>query len=375
MTPTELTMSSADLDERDIRAVVEVLESGRLALGPKCEAFEQALAHRAGVAHGIGVSSGTAALHVIVRSLGIGPGDEVILPSFTFAATANSLLFEGATPVFADIERDTFNLDPADVERRITERTRAIAVVDVFGHPAEWDALTAIAERHGLAVIADSCEAIGATYRGRPIGSFGDAATFAFYPNKQITTGEGGMIVTDDDAIAEAARSLRNQGRPAMGAWLTHERLGYNYRLDEMSAALGVSQVARLDEILAKRKRVADGYAERLAAIDGLRGPQVRDHVEPSWFVYVVLLEPGLDRDAVMRQLDEAGVPTRAYFDPLHLQPYLKDRIDVPGGLPVTESVAARTIALPFHNHLIDAQLDRVAETLGVAVEAAHAQN
>jgi perosamine synthetase len=306
-----------------------------------------------------------------VKSLGIGAGDEVLVPSFTFAASVNALLYEGATPVFVDIEDATYNLDPRDLKRKITAKTRAIMAVDVFGHPAPWDDLLEIAAEHGVDIIDDSCEALGAEYRGRKLGSFGAAAAFAFYPNKQITTGEGGMIVTDSDEIARVSRSLRNQGRGEMGAWLVHERLGYNYRLDEMSAALGVSQMRRIDRVLAKREDVAQRYTSKLEALDWLRPPRVRPNVRMSWFVYVVTLAEELDRDLVMRRVEAHGVPVRGYFPPVHLQPYLREAgIDIRAeGLPVTESVARRTIALPFHSSLTDADIEQVVSALKRAVE------
>jgi perosamine synthetase len=360
-------MSAPDLDESDERAVVEALRSGVLALGPHAEEFERLCADLAGRAHGIAVNSGTAGLHLIVRALGIGEGDEVLVPSFTFAASANAFLFEGATPVFVDIDPDTFNLDPAELEARRTPRTKAVMVVDLFGHPAEWDGIERAAR--GLLLIEDSCEAIGAVYRSRAVGGFGRAGCFAFYPNKQMTTGEGGTIVTDDDELARLCRSMRNQGRGEMGAWLRHERLGFNYRMDELSAALGVSQIHRLDAFLAKRAHVAQMYTERLAAFDWVRPPVVRPHVKMSWFVYVVTLAEEIDRDAVMGSLAAAGIPSRAYFPPLHLQPYIRERFGTREGmLPVTEDVAHRTLALPFHNNLTEAQVERVVKTLADAV-------
>jgi perosamine synthetase len=366
-------MSSPDLDERDIEAVLEVVRSGRLALGPKADQFEEVVADYAGVRHAVAVSSGTAALHLIVKGLGIGPGDEVLVPSFTFAASVNAILFERATPVFVDIEPDTLNLAPADVEAKISSRTRAIMAVDVFGHPADYDALEPIAKRHGLALIDDSCEALGAEYRGRRVGSFGRAATFAFYPNKQITTGEGGMLVSDDGELARLARSLRNQGRGEMGAWLEHERLGFNYRLDEMSAALGLSQMRRLEEILGRRERVARLYSARLKGLSGLRPPVVRPEVRMSWFVYVVVLSEGRERDPIMAALEARGIPVRGYFPPVHLQPYIRGLLG--GGesrLPVTESVARRTIALPFHGHLRETEVEQVVRALDEVMGEGH---
>jgi perosamine synthetase len=362
-------MSAADLEEADIQSVVAVLRSGRLALGPRTEAFEQQIAEYLGVSHAVAVNSGTAALHLIVRSLGLGPGDEVLVPSFTFAASVNAILYEGAHPVFVDIEPATYNLDPDALTAAITPRTRAIMVVDVFGHPAEWDALSRIADRHGLALIDDACEALGAEYRGAKMGRFGAAASFAFYPNKQITTGEGGMIVTDQAQIARLARSLRNQGRAEMGAWLEHEHLGYNYRMDEMSAALGASQLSRLESFLAKRERVAAAYTERLAGREWVRTPAVQPHVRMSWFVYVITLASGLDRDAVIAALEAQGVPARGYFSPVHRQPYLEGRLGrAKADLSVTEDVARRTLALPFHNTLSEAEVEHVIAALERAV-------
>ena len=360
-----IPMASADLDESDLEAVVEVVRSGRLALGARTHEFEELLASYVGVRHAVAVNSGSAALHLAVKALNLGPGDEVLVPSFTFAASVNAFLFEGAAPVFVEIEAETYNLDPADLEQRITPRTRAIMAVDAFGHPADWDALDRIAAKHGLAVIDDSCEALGAAYRGRRLGQFGDAAAFAFYPNKQITTGEGGMLVTNRDDIATMARSLRNQGREEMSAWLDHRYLGYNYRLDEMSAALGVSQMRRLDTFLAKRAHVAALYSERLGGGDCVRVPHVRPEVTMSWFVYVVTLAADLDRDAVMRGLEQRGVPSRGYFSPVHLQPYIQERFGCrEGSLPITERLARHTIALPFHNNLTEREVDRVATAL-----------
>jgi dTDP-4-amino-4,6-dideoxygalactose transaminase len=363
-------MSFPELDETDIEAVVRVLRSGRLALGPQSDEFEKSIADYVGTEHAIAVSSGTAALHLIVKALGIGQGDEVIVPSFTFAASVNCFLYEGAIPVFVDIEPDTYNLDPRDVERKITPRTKAIMVVDVFGHPAEWDEIRRIASSHGLRVIDDSCEALGAEFRGRRLGGLGDAAAFAFYPNKQMTTGEGGIVVTNDDDIARLCRSLRNQGRAEMGSWLEHERLGYNYRMSELSAALGVSQLQRIEEFLVKREAVARCYTERLRRFDWVRPPVVKSHVRMSWFVYVVTLSEGLRRDEVIRRMEDRGIPARGYFSPFHLQPYILDLLKSQvNKLPVTESVAPRTLALPFHNKLTTEQVDQVVSALSAAAE------
>jgi perosamine synthetase len=393
-----IAMSAPDITEEDVRAVAEVVRSGRLALGPKTEQFEQMMADYVGVKHAVAVSSGTTALHLIVSALEIGPGDsargikrdlphgirgtkishgvkgipraEVLVPSFTFASSVNVVLYQKATPVFVDIEADTYNLDPEDVRRKITSRTRAIMAVDVFGHPAEWDALSHIAEEHDLMVIDDSCEALGARYKGRKLGTFGDASAFAFYPNKQMTTGEGGIIVTDSDEIASMCRSLRNQGRGEMGAWLEHERLGYNYRMTEMSAALGVSQLKRIDAILEKRAHVASLYTKCLAKVEHVSAPVVRPEVSMSWFVYVITLEEGLNRDVVMRKMVESGIPTRGYFSPMHLQPYIRDSFGTKEGeLPATENVSKRTIALPFHSNLSEDEVGIVVEALAECVK------
>jgi perosamine synthetase len=363
-----IPMSNSELDASDLEAVLSVLKSGRLALGPQAAAFEKAMAEYVGVKHAIAVNSGTAALHLIVKSLGIGPGDEVLVPSFTFAASVNAFLYEGATPVFVELEPETYNLDLADLERKITPRTKAIMAVDVFGHPADWDRIDAVAKKHGLAVIDDCCEALGAEYRGKKLGSFGDAGAFAFYPNKQMTTGEGGIIVTDRDDIARLCRSYANQGRGEMGAWLQHDRLGYNYRLDEMSSALGVSQLARLESFLAKREAVAQAYHKALAPFDWVRVQKVQPHCRMSWFVYVITLAEGMDRDPIMARMEEAGVPARGYFSPVHTQPYIRKRFgDLSGTLPLTEAISTRTIALPFHNNLTDAQVARVVDALVAA--------
>lgn len=368
-----IPMSSPDLDESDVAAVVEVLRSGRLALGPTTAAFEREIADYVQVPHAVAVSSGTAALTIALEAVGVVPGDEVLVPSFTFSASVSVIFQAGATPVFVDILPDVFTLDPADLEAKLSPRSRAVMAVDVFGHPVEWNELNRIAERAGLRVVDDSCEAIGAEYHGRKLGGFGDVAAFAFYPNKQMTTGEGGVLVTADGAIADLARSLRNQGRDAVGgAWLEHPRLGFNYRLDEMSAALGRSQLRRIETFLDRRARVAERYTRRLQGIAGVEPPTVHPDVRMSWFVYVVRLAEGLPRERAMAHLERRGIATRAYFSPIHLQPYVRDRLgDLAGTLPVTEAIASRTIALPFHNQLADEEIERVAAALEEALQLA----
>jgi len=368
--PERIPMSAPELNAEDYAAVMEVLRSGRLALGPKAQEFEEKMAEYLGVRYAVAVSSGTAGLHLLVRALGLGQGDEVLVPSFTFAASVNAILYEKATPVFVDVEPDTYTLDPEDLRRKITPRTRAIMVVDTFGHPAEWDEILDIARNHGLLLIDDACEALGAEYRGKKLGRFGDGAVFAFYPNKQMTTGEGGMVVTDNPRLAGLVRSLRNQGRGTMSSWLHHEYLGYNYRMDEMSAALGVSQLRRLETFLEKRQQVAAMYTERLRCFEWVKTPVVKPYVRMSFFVYVVTLEKGFDRDTIIRGLEERGIPARGYFSPLHLAPYIKAQFGFQGGeLPITEDIARRTLALPFYNNISEREVEEVVTALQEVVE------
>ncbi len=348
-----IALSAPWIDERDEELVLEVLRSGLLSLGPTGPRFEELLAETVGAHYCAGVSSGTAGLHLCMRLAGVEPGDEVITSPYSFVASANCAIYEGATPVFADIDPRTYNLDPAAVEAAITERTKAIVAVDIFGYPCELDPLIALCERHGLKLVEDACEALGATYRGRPIGSHGHPAVFAFYPNKQITTGEGGAVTTASEEEHALLVSLRNQGRLETSSWLQHGRFGYNYRLDDLSAALGVAQLERLDRILAARAEVAARYGELLAGVDVEQPlPDDADHVR-SWFVYVVKLPHGVDRDAVAARLIERGVATAPYLPSIHLQPYMRERFGFREGmLPVSEDCSARTLALPFHARL-----------------------
>jgi len=366
-----IPLSSPDITEAEIAAAVAVLKTPRLSIGPQLEAFEAACAARAGRKHGVGVNSGTSGLHVCVRALGIGPGDEVITTPFSFIATTNAVLFEQATPVFVDIDPESYNMDPGAVEAAVTDRTKAILAVEVFGNTAHFDAYERIAEAHDLLLIEDCCEALGGVLGERPAGSFGQCGVFAFYPNKQITTGEGGMIVTDSDALRDLARSLRNQGR-GTEAWLSHARLGYNYRLSEVNAAIGKVQMDRLDEILAGRRRAATLYDQALGDIEAIHLPGMVERDKASWFVYVIRLAErftGADRDAVIHRLHEAGIGCSNYFVPIHTQPYIKEMLGTAGGdFPVTEAVAARTIALPFFASLAEADVARVAEALGAAL-------
>jgi perosamine synthetase len=358
-------LSAPWIDERDEELVLETLRSGWLSLGPTGPRFEELVADAVGARYCAAVSSGTAGLHLAMRLVGVEPGDEVITSPYSFVASANCAIYEGATPVFADIDPHTFNLDPAAVEAAVTERTKAIVAVDIFGYPCELDALLDICRRHGLALVEDACEALGARYKGRPLGSHGHPATFAFYPNKQLTTGEGGAVTTNDEEQYELLVSLRNQGRLETSSWLMHGRLGYNYRLDDISAALGIGQVERLESILGARAAVAARYTQLLANVD-VQPPRAddEDHVR-SWFVYVVKLPAGVDRDGVMRRMDERGVATAPYLPSIHLQSYMRERYGFREGmLPVSEGCSARTMALPFHARLGEEDQQYVVETL-----------
>lgn len=360
-------MSAPDIQDEDVAAVVAVLRSGTLSLGPVVERFESAVAEYLGVRHAVAVNSGTSALHLCVRAAGFGEGDEVITSPFSFVASANCMLYERAVPVFADIEEETLGLDPAAAEAAIGPRTKGILPVHVFGQPAALDPLTALCAARGLTMIEDACEALGAEYRGRRVGGFGQSACFSFYPNKQITTGEGAVVVTNDDRVAAALRSMRNQGRGAMGAWLEHEVLGYNYRMTEMSAALGLAQMTRLETILARRALVAASYSAILGELPGIRLIEPARHTTRlSWFAAIARLDPHLERDRVIARLTERGIPARAYFSPLHLQPLYRERFGFRGGeFPVAERVARSTLALPFFTAMTDAQVGQVCEVLG----------
>ncbi|MEO8291058.1 MAG: DegT/DnrJ/EryC1/StrS family aminotransferase [Gaiellaceae bacterium] len=362
----EIPLSAPYLGEREEELVLETLRSGRLSLGPMVDRFEQALAERVGAPYVAAVSSGTAGLHLAVRLAGLGEGDEVITTPFSFVASANCILYEGATPVFADVDPRTLNLDPAAVEAAVTPRTKGIVAVDIFGYPAELAALEAIAERHGLTLIEDACEALGAEYRGRPVGSHGIPAVFAFYPNKQMTTGEGGAVAVGSEEEWGLVKSLSNQGRSDSGEWLTHSRLGYNYRLDDLSAALGLAQVEKLDRILELRAEVASRYADLLAGQGGVELPLADDDDHRrSWFVYVVLLAEDSDRNGVMARLGEQGVASKPYLPSIHLQPYWRERFGTSEGmLPVAEDASRRALALPFHTQLGADDQERVVEAL-----------
>ncbi len=350
--------------------MLDVLRSGRLSLGPTIDRFEEAFADAVQAPYATAVSSGTAGLHLLCIAAGVGPGDEVITSPYSFVASANCAIYEGATPVFVDIDPRTLNLDPAAVAAAVTERTTAIVAVDIYGYPCELDELRVICERHGLSLVQDSCEALGARYRGQPIGSHGPSAVFAFYPNKQITTGEGGMVTTHSEDEWRLLRSLRNQGRADSGGWLEHARLGFNYRIDDVRAAIGLGQLEKLDEILERRAAVAARYTELLTGVDGLELPCPDDDVhERSWFVYVVTLPSGADREAVIEALDARGVQTARYLPCIHLQSYMQERYGFRAGLcPIAEDLSARTLALPFHALLEAEDQEHVTEALRAAL-------
>ena len=352
----QIYLSRPDITEKEIQAVCDALRTPNLSLGPKLPEFEEAFARYIGRKRAVAVNSGTSGLFLCLLALGIGPGDEVITTPFTFIATANTIMMVGADPVFVDIDPVSLNIDPARIESAITEKTKAILPVEVFGNPAGFDRICEIAQKHNLIVIEDSCEALGSALNGKKAGAFGTMSVFAFYPNKQITTGEGGMILTDDDDLADMCVSLRNQGRGKRGGWLDHERLGYNFRLSDINCALGIVQLSRIDEIKAKRKQVAGWYQEMLADDDRLIVPVEADGCEISWFVFVVRLADRYtlaQRDGVLEALRKRGIQAKNYFPPVLLQPFMVERFgDKQGVFPVTESVCKGTISLPFYNNL-----------------------
>ncbi len=386
-----IPMSSPDITSDDIAAINAVLQTPILSIGPQIDAFERAVVDAVGAKFGIGVNSGTAGLHLGVIAAGVEQGDLVITTPFSFIASTNAILYERGIPIFVDVDPQTGNIDPAKVaeaaEAAVSSqwsvvsnqrsaindqrpmaggRLKAILPVHAFGQPADMDPILNVARKHQLNVIEDACEAIGAEYKGRKAGTLGDMGVFAFYPNKQITTGEGGMIVTNDEDWANLFCSLRNQGRDVFDAWLNHSRLGYNYRLDEMSAALGAAQIKRLDELLNKRARVAGWYDERLQGEELIEVPHiVATTTRMSWFVYVVRIRPPAQRDEVIKRLTEVGVPSRPYFTPIHLQPFYREKFGYQrGDFPVTEYLGDVSLALPFSGVMTEEQVDYVCQHL-----------
>ena len=370
-----IPMSAPDIQPRDIELVTQALRSGMLSGGPFLDRLERDFAAYIGVKHAIAVANGTSGLHLCIRAGAIAGGDEVITTPFSFVASANCILYERAKPVFVDIDESTVNLDPALAAIAVTGRTRAVLPVHLFGQPCAMDELRALCGARGLLLIEDACEAVGAEYRGRKVGTFGKAAVFAFYPNKPMTMGEGAIVTTDDPQWASLIRSLRNQGRGDRGVGFAHDHLGYNYRLNEMSAALGVAQLERLDELLARRQAVAARYGELLRKVPGVRVRRIAASTSRmSWFVYVVQFDPVVDRDRVIAHLDRRGIASRAYFTPIHLQPYYRKRFGFrTGDFPVGERVAASTLALPFHANLSRADIEAVVDALQSVVDLAAA--
>jgi len=391
----KIPMSSPNLNDEDRQAVMAVLNTPNLSIGPQIDAFERAFCELTGAKYAIGVNSGTAGLHLCVRAAGIGMNDLVITTPFSFVASTNVLLFEKAIPVFVDVDEQTGNIDTSQLAQaaedlaqggRAAEKwlpkhlpaenkpnlgsVKAILPVDVFGQPADYDAIRAIAKRHHLKVIEDSCEALGAEYKGLPAGTLGDYGVFAFYPNKQITTGEGGMIITDNTEAADYMRGLRNQGRAPGDTWLQHTYLGYNYRLDEMSAALGLSQIKRLETLLKQRDQVADWYQQYLGSLKGVQMPiLVEETSRMSWFVYVIRVDEHINRDRLAQILEQRGVPVRPYFAPIHLQPYIQKMFGYqPGDYPMTEDLGNRSLAIPFSSEMNEAMVIEVCDQIGDAL-------
>jgi perosamine synthetase len=369
--PERIPLARPELGPREEELVLEVLRSGALSLGPMLGRFERALAEWVGAEDAVAVSSGTAALHLGVRALGWGSGDEVVTTPLSFVASANCLLYEGATPVFCDVDPMTLNLDPAAARDAVGERTAGLLPVDIFGYPADLPALTSLASERGLGLLEDGCQALGAIdSEGARVGSRGRACAFAFYANKQLTTGEGGALIPTDAEMAARLRSERNQGRaPDMGR-VEHDRLGFNYRLTDISAAIGLAQLERADQTLARRARVAQLYREHLSGIEGLVLPcEDRAAERRSWFVYVVQVPETVDREAVITSLAERGVDAKAYLPCIHLLPFYRERFGFRGGeFPVAERVASRSLGLPFFTAISEAQVDRVADALTAAL-------
>jgi perosamine synthetase len=368
--PEQIPLAQPDLGPREEELVLEVLRSGRLSLGPTGERFERELAAWLGVEDAVSVSSGTTALHLGVRALGWGEGDEVLTSPFSFVASANCLLYERARPVFCDVDPVTLNLDPETAAAAAGERTAGILPIHIFGYPAAMPELEALAAARGLGLLEDACEAIGALdSEGRGVGTRGNLATFAYYANKQMTTGEGGTIVPRDAAEAARLRSERNQGRAVDMGWLDHDRLGFNYRLSDVAAAIGIAQVEKLDALLARRAAVAALYEDGLRGVEGVRAPIAgRGAERRSWFVYAVRLADEVDRDGVIARLAERGVASKAYLPCIHLFPHLRRLGYREGQFPVAEAAASHSLALPFFPAMSEGQVARVCQELAAAL-------
>lgn len=370
----KIGLSSPDISQAEIDAVVAVMQTPQLSLGPKLVEFENAFADYTGRRFAIAVNSGTSGLHLCMLALGIGPGDEVITTPFSFIATANCILMVGATPIFVDIDPVTYNIDVNKIAEKITDKTKAIIPVEVFGNPAGIDEVYELARQHNLYCVEDSCEALGSVVNGRKCGTLGHTSMFAFYPNKQMTTGEGGIILTDDEPVAQMCASLRNQGRDANAGWLAHARMGYNYRLSDINCAIGIEQLKRIDDFIVKRRQVANWYNEILAGDDRIICPEEPADCQMSWFVYVVRLTDRFNddnRNQILNRLREEGLGCSNYFTPIHLQPFIAGELGTKlGDFPITEKVAERTIALPFHNNLPREDVETVCRSLNAALDA-----
>lgn len=384
---TDIPLSRPDVRKRDIEYVVSVLKTPHLSLGPVLQKFEKRLAKSTGSKFAVATSSGTSALHLALKAVDVKRGDGVITTPFSFIASANVILYEGAIPIFADIDRRTLNIDPQEVEKILrsgskAQKTavppRAILGVDIFGQPADWDSLNRLSRKYGLATVEDSCEALGAQYQGRRAGTLASVGAFAFYPNKQITTGEGGAIVTDKKKIARICLSLRNQGRSTSGReWLSHDTLGYNYRMSDINAALGLAQLERISGILKKREKAASIYTKLLSDVEEVTAPafQAAPGVRISWFVYVILLSRKFslrDRDSLIQFMRRRGIACANYFPVIHLEKFYRQMFGFrKGDFPVAESVSERTIALPFYTNITRESIMLVVSALkdGIALQ------
>ncbi len=381
-TASAIPYAHQSIDAEDIRAVTEVLKSDWITTGPKVHEFEEAVAGFTGAREGVAVANGTAALHAAAYAAGVGPGDEVIVPAMTFAASANCVLYVGGTPVFADVLEGSLLLDPAQVEAKLTPRTKAIMAVDYTGQPCDYDALRAIADRHGLLLVSDAAHALGAEYKGRKVGTLANLTTFSFHPVKHVTTGEGGMIVTDNPAFASRMRMFRNHGisvdaraREERGTWYYEMvDLGYNYRLTDIQCALGITQLRRLPRALARRRAIAARYDRAFADIPGIEPLAVSPDVRHAYHLYVVQVDPdraGVDRDLAFQRLREMGVGVNVHYIPVHLHPYYRKRLGThPGMCPVAEAAYERILSLPMFPAMSDADVNRVIDAVGHVARA-----
>ena len=370
-TRLQIPLSKSQIGEQEIQAVVEVLHSSRLSLGPVTEAFEEVFAETMGSRYAIAVNSGTSGLHLCVRAMGISSGDEVITTPFSFIASSNCVLFEGAKPIFVDVEEDTFNINVDLIEQAITQRTKAILPVHVFGQCADMTDIMKLATHHDLKVLEDACEAPLGKHKGRIAGTIGNAGTFGFYPNKQMTTGEGGMIITDEEDLYRMCKSLRNQGRGDNMQWLSHDRLGYNYRISELTAALGKIQTQRLPGFIQQRQELAAKYLTLLSEFDQIRLPQIKEGNEHAWFVFGIRVSEDF-RDTFIEQLNAHGIQSKAYFFPcIHLQNFYKESFGYKeGDFPVAEKLSKEMVILPFYPQMTDQELEYIYDTIQSILKA-----